>query len=163
MYHYPGLDDDDETRFYSALERMHKRNMSEPTTALTVVPNGPANTRSDAVHMKLKLRGSPEKLLFFHWLMTELDQDWPYTQNRRNSHLPVYCQDCKGYIYRDPEYSPEEIKVLAKQIHLHPRLKGDLHCKVKMFTRLSNCQDVATTVEAQEAIETQLESGKDPD
>jgi hypothetical protein len=158
VYHYPGDDDEDEQRFQKALERMYQRQMSQDnSTSLSVVQDGPRNTRSDAVHMKLKIKGSPEKIMFFHYLMGELDTDWPYNANRRRPELPVFCQDCKGYIYKNPEYSPEEIKSIARQIDAHQRIKGSLAVKVKMFTRLSNCNDVANQVAAQDEVESKLE------
>lgn len=136
--------------YYFGIE--DKENMTQ-----AVVTAGTASSRDD-VHMKLKLKGSPEKIMFFHWLMGEIDVDWPYAENRRNKHLGVKCDDCGGFIYRAPEYEPYEIKLLAKQINDHPRLKGSLVVKIKMFTRLNNCNVVAAVVANQEKLDAQ--SGK---
>lgn len=180
---WPTLEeDDDSSRFYATLERMYKREQTTlPTYGLELEeqmsnntetkPNSittPATTpqvhvvgsNKHAVHMKLKIKGSAEKIMFFHWLMTELDPDWPYSAKRRNPHLPVFCPDCKGYIYRDPEYSPEEIKLIASQISENKRLHGSFQVKVKMYTRLPECADVATIAEAQSSMEDEQEKLK---
>jgi hypothetical protein len=84
-----------------------------------------------AVHVQLKLSGTPRQIAEFHQLMKFVDGDWPFTKYVvREEHC---CGKCKGLIYNSPRLGTQEIKSAAKQVGL----KG---VKIRRFAEAKACE-----------------------
>jgi hypothetical protein len=73
----------------------------------------------ESVHLKLKLKGTPEQIVLFHSLCKFRDGDWPFARvegSRRT--IAASCPKCEGLVYKRPHMAPADIKAAAKQAGL---------------------------------------------
>ena len=71
------------------------------------------------VHVKLKVKGSPEKVVKFHQLLKYKDNDYPYSRLKYGFAVnPVPCPHCGGLEWKRPSINPSQIKAAAKQVGL---------------------------------------------
>lgn len=96
-------------------------------------------------HVKLHIKGSPEKIELFHFIAYRLDPDWPY--NHDNNYTPeMHCGVCAGAIYLNPNMTADDLRALAKQVNATNRLAGGLQLQIKKFNVQARCtKDEETT------------------
>lgn len=71
------------------------------------------------VHFKLKVKGSPEKVVKFHQLLKFKDNDYPYSRMKFGFSVnPILCEKCGGLEWSRPSVTPSQIKAAAKQVGL---------------------------------------------
>jgi hypothetical protein len=119
---------------------------------------GSGFTTPESVHIKLKLKGTPEQIVMFHALCKFRDGDWPFTRREGTARTAVVsCPKCGGMSYRRPHISPADVKAAAKQAGLRK-------VKIQHFAKpclMSAVELAAYTLASQNAID--LEGGEDDD
>lgn len=80
-------------------------------------------------HIKLKLRGSDKAIAFFHFVCTQIDNDWPWNNKKPQ---PTVCPKCGGVLYIAAVLEAEEIRTIAQQA-------GVGKCKIPYFGNVENC------------------------
>ena len=65
-------------------------------------------------HLRLRISGSAEKIAFFHWVLHDLDCDWPF--GKPKGAAQGVCRVCGGGVYSNPRFDVKHLKGLAKQI-----------------------------------------------
>ncbi len=100
-----------------------------------IVQQSLCNTPSDA-HISISVKGSKEKVAFFHFLLGRMDIDWPWAsiEDRRFSDgVNLLCDACKGTKYTMASLSPAQLKIFGKQVSGMASLPGNLKVKVHMW------------------------------
>jgi len=106
------------------------------------------STTNNEVHIKLKISGNEEKITLFHWILGDLDRDWPWNP-KANGHLKI-CPDCEGGIYINPYFAAEDVKALAKQLNDTGLVNGNLKVKIKRYCKGSICKETKEEPEKEE-------------
>lgn len=86
-------------------------------------------------HIKFKISGSKEKIDFFHWLIGDMDADWPL---KDTSQLRL-CKVCGGMEYVNPTFGVKQLRQFVEQIHSNTKLQGVLRLKIKTFKNAEKC------------------------
>ena len=96
----------------------------------------------DVFHVKLKISGSPEKQALFHFILEDLDADWPYKAGVLEDGV---CKVCDGGVYVNPKFGVQDLRALAKQIDKLGKLPGGLKVKIRQFRKESACGKIYTS------------------
>jgi hypothetical protein len=80
-------------------------------------------------HIKLKLRGGDKAIAFFHYVCTQIDNDWPWNPSKP---APTPCPKCGGVLYVSAVLEAEDIRSVAQQA-------GVGKCKIPYFADVKNC------------------------
>jgi hypothetical protein len=80
-------------------------------------------------HIKMKLRGSEKAIAFFHYVCTQIDNDWPWNPKRNAAES---CPKCNGVLYISAVLEAEEIRTIAQQA-------GVSKCKIPYFGDVKQC------------------------
>ena len=69
------------------------------------------------VHIKIRVKGTKEKIQRWHNLMFWVDTDWPFVSQtiRAASVKTAVCTKCGGRVYKTPMINPGDIKKLGEQ------------------------------------------------
>ena len=88
-------------------------------------------------HIHVKIKGSLQKIEFLHYLLDQLDRDWPYKPQTSN-----ICKVCGGGIWKSPRLDMDQLKILGKQINSLGTLDGHLSIKVRSWRDGEKCLEV---------------------
>ncbi len=81
-------------------------------------------------HIRLKLRGNSKAIEFFHYVCTQIDNDWPWSPKKIANATP--CKKCGGMLYVSAVLEAEEIRKLGAEAGLSK-------CKVSYFGDVKHC------------------------
>jgi hypothetical protein len=86
-------------------------------------------------HVKYHLKGNRRLKVLFHGIMGHLDVDWPGAlgEDSRCPGEDLTCPVCGGQVYRMAGYTPQEMRLLAKQLSTTDEVKGNLKLKINMW------------------------------
>ena len=83
----------------------------------------PIETGYDERHIALKLKGNAKAIAFFHYAISTIDSDWPWSKADAKHEV---CRQCGGVSYINPLVDCDDIKILAKAC-------GVGKCKIKYW------------------------------
>ena len=83
------------------------------------------------VHLRLKVKGTPDAIDKFHKAMFEVDGDWPFAGVGQAGRKGYECCKCSGRMYTNAKLAAADIKRLAPQF--------GVHVKVKQFSLADKC------------------------
>ena len=104
-----------------------------------VMPNSEYCHNTDA-HVKLKVSGNLQKIAFFHYLVGQFDNDWPWSPNRRRPEKDLKCTQCGGAKYHNPRFDADDIKKFSEMVNAHKDMQGNLKVRIKMFRKGGECK-----------------------
>lgn len=108
---------------------------------------------SPTYHVRLKTSGSQIKRIFFDFILSQIDIDYPNrpecvlkfaTHTRKTN--PPQCLTCGGRPWTNPLWKDEHLKKLARQINAFRDLPGQFGVKIKRFELESKCPQVVASV-----------------
>jgi hypothetical protein len=78
---------------------------------------------SNDAHIRIKIKGSAENQMLFHYLLKHLDMGWPFEMNgqprssfkRDGMHMIRWCEKCEGFVYTRPRLTARDVKAAARQ------------------------------------------------
>jgi hypothetical protein len=115
---------------------------------------------NNEVHVKLKMSGSNDKQALLHFILGDMDRDWPWNP-KPNGHTTI-CGDCGGGIYQNPYFEAQDIKALGKQINDTNIIPGNLKVKIKRFCKGTICKTTQDETEEEEETLVKLVAEKNP-
>lgn len=62
------------------------------------------------IHLRMTVRGKTSNREFLHYVIGQLDTDWPFAKATNGGEL---CKNCGGVVYKNALFSAAEIKKLA--------------------------------------------------
>lgn len=107
-------------------------------------------------HVKLKITGNKNKIRLFHWMLEDMDRDYPWKEDGTLKLTAKVCKDCGGTVYPRPKFRAEHILGWAKQLSEMDLLPGRVKVKIKRFCGLTQCQKMA-----KDGVEKELGKGKE--
>lgn len=68
------------------------------------------------VHLKIRPKGTLDKVTTFHKMAKTIDADWPFVSDAIEK--VKKCKTCGGLVYARPILSPNDLKLLGRQAGL---------------------------------------------
>lgn len=101
---------------------------------------------SPTYHTRLKVSGSQIKRVFFDFVLSQVDVDYPFRPEcllrfavHTRKENPPQCATCGGRPWINPLWQAEHLKKLARQINSYRDLPGQFGLRVKRFEVASKC------------------------
>lgn len=109
-----------------------------PGTHIKLIERKKGKLMPEMAHVKIKCSGTQAKIELFHFVMYYLDPDWPW-QPEEGFKVDKFCAVCGGAIYLNPNFTPDDIRLIVKQIDESNRMGGGLKVKIKKFNVQNRC------------------------
>lgn len=102
-----------------------------------------------AFHVRFKVNGTTVKRELFDYILSIVDLDYPYPPDfvlemQTYRRVQQQCQSCGGREWKSPNWGPEHLKRLARQINALRVLPGHFGLKMKHWEPADKCPPVST-------------------
>lgn len=74
------------------------------------------------IHFKIQTGGSRDAVDVFHYILSQIDKDYPLDPFRKASGNLPFCTRCHGLLWRKANVQPEQLKRLGKQCGIRVKI-----------------------------------------